>query len=377
LPSGARIAYADLRSLWAIDRDLGVRLLVEADGINTPQFSSDRRLIAYRVSLQDHMEVWAVSWDGGDPFLLLDERELPKEGLDAEHVERRIQDMRWVPGRAVLSLSLTAVTAPTAPAALPRTELWHLAVDTGALAYVTEMGQAYRPYYSPDGSRIALLQYGTEDDPRGTVALFDGDGGAGRIALQFPAGPAKPSYETQVAWLPDSRALWVAIPEADPATALSLNGTTLYRLPVDGGAEVVGSADAYQVAWSPDGRRLALTRAVPPSMETIELYLAAGDGSAPKLYATLSNGAFVSWSPDGNAFLYQDRYQTYVGAPGRTPQWMANGVSTAGPRWIARDQFVSLHDTGTGWWLTLRRIDGAAAGLLALPREAMIDVAPP
>ncbi|OQA41479.1 MAG: hypothetical protein BWY52_02547 [Chloroflexi bacterium ADurb.Bin325] len=185
-------------------------------------------------------------------------------------------------------------------------------------------------------------------------------------------------YDGQVQWLPGSRSLWVAIPTVDPIrpTLVSeMNGVTLYRVPVNGEATVAGRLDALQTYWSADGSRLAYTRAVGAAGEAYELYLAGPDGSATQLYGTLTNGAFLGWSPDSLSFLYADAYQVYVGAAGRKPQLLGNMISVFDPRWVSNRQIISLHDAGAGWLLTLRDVDGAAYGLLSLPRAAEIDVA--
>ncbi len=373
LPAGARLVYADLKTLWAIDRTAGTRQLAAADALNTPLLSSDQTWVAYRVIRSDYVELWAIPWEGGAPRLLLDEHTLPKEGLDADHSERRVSDVRWVPGKLVLALNLVAVASPNASAALPKLELWNLDLETGALRYVSDLEQAYRPFYSPNGARFATLQYGSDGNAQGRLTVADADGGNRRVALQFAASPAKLSYDTQLTWLPDSSALLLALPDADSLQPGQFNGTTLYR--VAGSAQVIGRVDAYQVAWSPDGGRLAFTRITSDDMVEGELYLADGDGRSAKLYATVKNGAFLSWSPDGTHFLYQDNYQTYLGALGQAPQRLGTGVSFVNPTWVSNTQFVSQHDTGAGWVLTLRGTDGAAYSLLPLPREAMLDVA--
>ena len=376
-PASAQLAYADLTGLWAVDRALGLRQLAQADGLNTPQISPDGVWVVYRVTRGDHMELWGVPWNGDAPRLLLDERTLPKDGLTAEYSERRIQDTRWIPGRATLALNIVDVPSPSAPSTLPKTELWHLEIETGGLRRITDLGRAYRPLYSPDGARFALLEYGTERDPQGKLTLFNTDGSGARVALAFPASPAKPSYDAQIAWLPDSSGLWLAIPDADTGSAAPFNGAMLYRVPLTGNAQTVRHVDASQVAWSPDGKHMAYLRYTSAAMETSELYLANADGSAPEFYASPKAGNFLSWAPNSGHFLYQDNYHIYAGAPGQAPRLLGNGVSVFDARWVTADQFVSLHDTGAGWWLTLRGLNGTAAGLLALPREAMLDVVRP
>lgn len=373
LPADARLVYADLKALWAIDRAAGLRQLVTVEGVNTPLLSSDRAWVVYRTLRQDTVELWAVRWDGGAPRLLFNERDLPTTGLDAAHTERRISDVRWVPGQLTLALTLVAVPASTLSDALPEFELWHLDLESGALRYVVELGRALRPVYAPDGAQFALLEYGTETNPQGSLRLFNADGSNQRVVLQFAAGPGRLSYDAQIAWLPDSSAVLLAIPDADGP----LSSTTLYRVSAAGRAQVIGRVDAFQVAWSLDGSRLAWTRFTSDTPEAGELYLANADGSAARRYMALKNGVFLNWAPDGLHFLYQDDFQTYVGATGQAPQRLGTSVSFFDPRWVSATQFVSLHDTGAGWLLTLRGLNGDAYSLQSLPREAMLDVSRP
>ena len=129
------------------------------------------------------------------------------------------------------------------------------------------------------------------------------------------------------------------------------------------------SSTAFQVYWSPSGDRLAYTRFISESLAMNELYLADEDGANPQLYATMAQGEFIGWSPKGDRFLFQDNFQVFVGEPGQTPQRLTNSVSMVGPRWVSDTQVMALHDTGEGWLLTLRDVNGDAVSLLPLPRS--------
>jgi Tol biopolymer transport system component len=373
LPTGLRFAYADLNSLWAVDRDGGTRQLVQGRGINTPQLSPDQQWIAYRVYTDKGPQLWAVRWDGGEPKLLLDDANLPTDRLPAGYVRRAFNDSRWGPGNKLLSVTLSLVPDPQKPLQ-PILELWLLNVDTGELKFSNELGRAWRPFYSPTGKQYLTVAYGTEEAPQGAVTLYDTANGKATTALTFPAGPGKLGYDSQVAWAPNGSEAWVAIPTADNGVPSPPNGTALYRVNSGGQANEVNDIDAYQVYWSPDGERLAYTRYISDTLAVNELYIADADGSNPQFYATMTDGQFISWSPTGKRFLYQDNYQVFAGAPGEPPVRLANGVSMVGPRWVSDDQIMAYHDTGDGWLLVLRNVNGDAAGLLPLPRDAMWDV---
>lgn len=374
LPDTTRLVYADLATLWAIDGANGVRQLAADELLNTPIISSDGSYVVYRVVRADYMELWGIPWVEGRAQLLLNERELPKDGLGASYSERRIQDVRWIPGRLALALNIVRVPSPRAPQALPQVELWELDVETGALRLLASLGRAMWPLYAPDGSQFALLEYGTETDPLGQLSLLTADGSNARRVLSFPASPAKLSYDTQVAWLPDSSAFWLALPGSDLPAAGQYNGTALYRVTAAGQAQEAGFVDAYQVAWSPDGTRMAYLRITSDTVADGELYLAGADGTAAQRYAAVKDGVFVGWAPDSVYFLYQSEYQMYLGAVGQLPQRLGTAVSFVHPRWVSATHFISFHDTGTEWLLTLRGVDGSSYGLASLPRDAMLDV---
>jgi len=388
LPATAGFAYADEKGLWTVDGKSGTRQLVVGEGISQPIISSDRSRVAYRIQRDDQSELWTVRWDGTGATLLLNERELPTSDLPAGYTERRLNDARWLPERAVLAVTTTAI--PGSPDLLPKLELWHLDVESGALQRVTDMGRAYRPFYSPDGTQIALLQYGTESDPTGDLTLVNANGTDPRVVLRFPASPTTSGSDSQIAWLPDGSGLWAYVPDPStssesggtPAAGGSFNGATLYRVPTTGGeVQSAGRVDGTQVFWSPDGARLAYTRGGKDG--AVELFLANADGANPQFYASLGNGGFVNWAPDGAHFIYTDTVgpdgagQTYVGAPGQAPKPLGKSTTLSDPRWISPQQLLALHDTGTNWLLVTRTLDGDAVGLQPLPREATHDTTKP
>ena len=383
LPAAVGFAYTDETGLWAVDGKSGTRQLVASEGLSLPIISSDRSRVAYWLQRDDQSELWTVRWDGTGATLLLNEGELPTSDLTAGYTERRLNDVRWLPGRAILAV--TTVAIPGSPDLLPKLELWHLDVESGALQRVTDMGRAYRPFYSPDGTQAALLQYGTESDPTGDLTLINADGTDRRVVLRFPAGPTTPSSDSQIAWLPDGSGLWAYVPDPStgsdtdgtPAAGGPRNGATLYRVPAAGGEiQSAGRVDGSQAFWSPDGSRLVYTRAGKDG--ALELFLANADGANPQLYASLGSGRFINWAPDGAHFIYTDDIgQTYVGAPERTPQLLGKSISLFDPRWISAHQLLALHDTGTNWLLVTRTLDGDAVGLQPLPHEATYDTTRP
>jgi anti-sigma factor RsiW len=364
LPPAAGVVYIDQGSLWMLDRQSGQRQVLQASDISSPVISDDRAWIAYRSQQPDHVEFWAVPWDGQQPRLVVDERSLPARSLPQGYRERRVQSMNWIPGQH--RLAVVTIATPGEANLPPEYELWNVDVESGEMEYVTRMAQADRPFYAPGGKRFALLNTG---EPGGGLSLFNADGSGARSAPGVPQSASGPVYNWQVSWLADGGGLWVAVPEPSA-------GMALYRVPASGQAEMVRHIDASDAYWSPDGSRLAYTKPVSDSLDTRELYLANADGSDPSLYATPRYWAFLGWSPDGRHFLYQDNQQVYLGSPSQPPQALGNFLSIFDPRWISAEQFLHFLDQNASWVLVSRRLDGRAASLATLPRDADYDVTP-
>lgn len=84
--------------------------------------------------------------------------------------------------------------------------------------------------------------------------------------------------------------LYLGGPKSDPATAFS----------------VVGELAQPVVAWSPDGRRLAFSRATEPdSTYPYEIFVLGADGSGPMARVAQPQPALdIAWDPSGERFAY-------------------------------------------------------------------------
>jgi Tol biopolymer transport system component len=156
----------------------------------------------------------------------------------------------------------------------------------------TDPADDSRPTWSPGGERIAFMRDG---------ALFVMDaGGADPRALQ--GGNDQPSVR-EFEWSPDGTRL--AYTKAGDGGWFGEEGsTTVWITDVDGG-DPVELAEGYGATWSPDGTRLAFTSQAPgPGYE--DLHVINADGS--NLVAlTDYDAADPAWSPDGTRILFTAR----------------------------------------------------------------------
>jgi Tol biopolymer transport system component len=140
---------------------------------------------------------------------------------------------------------LALVYTPNASGSERGWNVWIVAPDGRGLRRLTSLGNVIAATWSPDGSRIAFVVQASDADRTvntGEIYVIRSDGSAlHRVARG-----------RDIAWSPDGRKLAFTDPN--------------YRVAVvdaDGGPSRVVSRDALGPAWSPDGRRLAFTRDIP------------------------------------------------------------------------------------------------------------------
>jgi TolB protein len=165
------------------------------------------------------------------------------------------------------------------------------------------------PVWSPDGTRIAFTRatgVGT-NAVRSGIAVIDADGGASRQITRAPAA----SFDGTPAWSPDgSRIAFTraTFPEGREGAELDLytvamDGTRLQRI-VSGGGDP---------SWSPDGTRIAYSSIRDRFGRTCfqecatsgEIYIAEPDGTAQRrLTRNRADDGSPAWSPDGRRIAF-------------------------------------------------------------------------
>lgn len=160
------------------------------------------------------------------------------------------------------------------------------------------LGAFGSPFWSPDGSRVAI-QYTAAADSQSHIVVVDADGG--------DAVPLGTGYEP--AWSPDgSRLAWTDPAQPGGIGLWERDGEPIRVLVNDHGG--VGS-----VAWSPDGSRLAFVAIDCPECPVGEpiageppmaLWVFEPPGGAVIKLADGGWGGGVAWSPDGSAITFSE-----------------------------------------------------------------------
>ena len=185
---------------------------------------------------------------------------------------------RWAPWAAGLLLGALA------GALVGRTLLAPAPAEPPTLVPLTYSGKDLWPVASPDGKTLAFVSTRDGGSRIWLKQLATGE------EVAITSGPA----DAGVSFSPDG------------ASLLFLRGATspfeLYRVSAVGGTpRRIADGVASAAAWSPDGRRIALTRAATAGGLPDTLVTVAGDGGDERALArvtdvTMSN---LRWSPDG------------------------------------------------------------------------------
>jgi Tol biopolymer transport system component len=210
--------------------------------------------------------------------------------------------------------------------------------DGSGLRLVTRRpNNAYHPDWSPDGDKLLLrVDQAPARQSGGTWIYSLRTGTATDVMRQLAMVGGNAD------WAPDGK-------------RFVFNGRrkqdrffNIYTAHADGTRAVRLTPDLWEAqypAWSPDGRKIAFTRVVPPAFD---IYVMNADGSGlQRLTRSPAQENWPEWSPDGRQIVYSSddlpdggglklmaadgSRQRVLTAGGGEPSWSPNG------RWIAFD----------------------------------------
>ena len=171
-------------------------------------------------------------------------------------------------------------------------------------------GNGGRPVWSPDGQKIAFTSRQPRYSRNFDIYIINADGSR-RQQL------ARTSFDSVPAWSPDGRQITYT------------RGYDMWLMNADGSGQrrlTSGAARDLAPSWSPDGRTIAFDRRVGRGRignvgrkaSTFEVYVMSADGSGQR---RLARGAGPLWSPDGKKIAYSRAVGNGVGSPYARDNW--------------------------------------------------------
>ncbi len=193
--------------------------------------------------------------------------------------------------------------------------------------------QAHTPSWSPDDGQLAFTQDGSTN-PKAVCVM--GANGTGLRCLPYSVltyngnGYTLSALNPAPAWSPDGTRIaytGVTFQGAGP-TANFASNTDVFLMGVDGSGAVnltqsTGKVNASSAAWSPDGTRIAYSRA-DNSIPSDDIYVTTPAGGSGTRLTTSGTAVHPTWSPDGSRIAYTD----YAGNNSRVMIMNADGTGT-------------------------------------------------
>jgi Tol biopolymer transport system component len=243
---------------------------------------------------------------------------------------------------AVLSLSAWgqgAIAFTHASGAEPWVQdVFTMNADGSNVLALTNDGHSSGPSWSPDGRRILFIHSSASNRPD-ELYVMDADGSNRRLLRRFQTA----IYSA--AWSPDGNTIAVSC-AIQPRENLAEVGQAPVRsgvhlLRVDGKGELrLLAVNVFSAAWSPDGKRLALTVEQPRGGWSIHIANADGSQDVRLTHIESYNGS-PAWSRDGKLIAFDQ-----LGADHRRQQIFVMEPDGSHKRQLTRDQNWScMHPT--------------------------------
>ena len=237
------------------------------------------------------------------------------------------------------------------------------------------LGRGFDPAWSPDGRTLALTDLISPTAQ--TLFTMDADGG-NRRRLPIAAGGKWDVSNYAPAWSPDGTRL--AFTRSTLKTSTDANWRIdVYVIDVDGTnlRRLTSSGAAYGPTWSPDGRRIAyleVVRRADGSDSSHRLHVVNADGSGDHTLlaasrATSAPGGHAliwppTWSPDGRRIAFSRATRTRA----TDPPWTAFEIYVINPDGTGLRRLTRTTDSLSPAWSP----DGKQIVFLSLPNRVQV-----
>ncbi len=363
----AILVYRDGDAIWRTTLDTSQspptasepQQVVISPNIRGLLISPDGTKVAYRVGTLDANELRVINLDGSDNRTLVRSEEIPVAG-GGDSTAALIDEAAWLPDSSGLLFN-TVVVNLAGPGAGSQEDLWRVDLS-GTVTPVLAAGDAGGRFAVSPTGRLVLAS--SEAVYR---ANLDGSDYQLMFTFDFVNTASEYAFYPIPQWTADGGAAYLAVSGPEP---FSGDPSALWRVPVDGAAERIGSLDGlvlFETAhWSPMGSRLAhVLMPLDGAMPTLQV----GEGNGRNMTPAASGErlTFLAWSPDENRFIYADAGYVAVGQVGggtavQIP--LPAGESALEARWLTSTSYLVVTGANNAWTLRAGTVDGETAPIV-------------
>jgi hypothetical protein len=330
-----RVVYIKADNVWLWTEGTGILQLTSAGGARNPVLSGDGQVVAFI----RNGELWAVNADGTNERQLVSTAYLA--GLASGGDTAEVKTIVWRPGTHMIYFN-TVVVAAIVGYRIPQADLLSIDADGSAdlVADLESSGSGGEPYFSPDGTIVALSQ-------PDKIIYMEVSGAYWNVALTFAnvLTYSEWSYYPEIVWLPDSSGVRVVIPAADPLGDPT-QPSTFWNVPVSGTPSILTTfvaapAFASFPYISPDSN-VVLYQAENPG--GVEIHSIRSDGM-DTFYTSYPSGTveIEGWTPDSVHFMVHHLpTQINIMAAGED-QVLGDTSVVSKVKWIDSSRFLFLN----------------------------------
>ena len=186
--------------------------------------------------------------------------------------------------------------------------IYKVEVNGANLRQLTDTGRNLRPAWSPDSQQIAFVSYQRGDDRKG-IYIIDTDGRKLRRLDDKRVQALDGIFQSECAWSPDGKqiAFSIAVPRNDRMhlCVIDIDGGNFRQLtqggPILEREDVVNLPfpQIHQPAWSPDGKWIAYAFAEGFGIADIYVIDAMGNTRGKPLVKEIGWDQSPAWAPEG------------------------------------------------------------------------------
>jgi hypothetical protein len=364
------VAWVEQGNLVAWQPGMGAPRRIASGGVIRPYLAPDGRHVIFTRGPEGAPEtLWVVDTPG-----TAEQELVPRGGIRAfRGGEIWIGDVGWL-DETIIYFNTIRRTETSREA---QDDLYRANVRTREVALMLTGTEGGAFTFSPDRQRIAVVYPGTYGRQDGRIRVIDPLAFEDESLLFFIGVSTGSEYKfyPRIFWEPDSRAMRVAIPDADLVyDDVNAPPTTLWRLAVDGERDNLGSVPASffgQPQWSDDAMNLTYLRRVGSGNSNIfELVIANGDGQQPAVYASGQAGTIepAAWIPGTSRFAYAQGNpgEYWLGGVGLSPERLPpDGELMYTPLFVDPSIYVYATALGDTFELRYRRLDDSEPATIA------------